>query len=95
MAPVKVNGKLGFIDKSGKLVIDAKYDEAENFSEGLAGVELNGKWGYINIKGDELHINKLSIDTSEVIVEGNICNIFYTQTGNSKKSGSLIGKIFK
>jgi hypothetical protein len=44
--------KYGFIDTNGKLVIDLKYDEAEDFSEGLAAVKLKDKWGFIDKKGN-------------------------------------------
>ena len=30
-----------------------KYEEAYNFSDGLASVKLNGKWGFIDAKGIE------------------------------------------
>jgi hypothetical protein len=43
-------GKYGFIDNTGKEVIPLKYDKVEDFCEGLAHVQLNGKWGYIEIK---------------------------------------------
>ena len=33
---VTVGGKVGYIDKSGKLVINPQYDEANEFSDGLA-----------------------------------------------------------
>ncbi|EMU6300714.1 WG repeat-containing protein, partial [Campylobacter coli] len=36
---------------SGKFVIEPKFDDAWNFNEGLAGVELNGKWGFIDKSG--------------------------------------------
>ncbi len=36
--PVRVNGKTGFIDRSGKVVIEPKFDGASYFSEGLAAV---------------------------------------------------------
>jgi serine/threonine protein kinase len=48
LAPVKLNGKWGYIDKQDRQVISLKYDLADSFSEGLAPVELNGKWGYID-----------------------------------------------
>ena len=51
--------------------------------------------GLLNIKGENLRINKLSIDTSEVVVEGEIYSLFYSDKGSDKKSSSLIGKIFK
>jgi hypothetical protein len=36
--PVTVNGKAGYIDRSGKIVLEPKYDGASYFSEGLARV---------------------------------------------------------
>ena len=46
------NGKDGFTDESGKIVIPAQFDEVRNFSEGLAPVKQNGKWGYIDKTGE-------------------------------------------
>src|SRR3989339_835650 len=43
--------KSGFINKNGDLVIDYKFDEAGDFSVGLAVVGLNGKYGYIDKNG--------------------------------------------
>ena len=51
--------------------------------------------GLLTIKGDNLRINKLSLDTSEVIVEGEIFNLSYSEKNFNKKGASLIGKIFK
>lgn len=51
LAPVKKNGRWGYIDLKGKVVIDFLFDDAWCFSEGLASVKLNGKYGYINNKG--------------------------------------------
>ena len=55
LASVSLNGKYGFIDKTGKEVIPIKYDDAaESFSEGLAEVKLNDKWGFIDKTGKEV-----------------------------------------
>ncbi len=43
--------KYGFIDKTGNIVIEAKYDKAENFSNGIAKVKIDGKWGFIDKTG--------------------------------------------
>jgi len=51
--------------------------------------------GLLTIKGENLHINKLSIDTSEVIIEGDIFSLTYSEDNKEKKNGSLLGKIFK
>ncbi|MGD0832347.1 MAG: WG repeat-containing protein [Terracidiphilus sp.] len=40
-------GHWGYLDHFGKVVITPKFERARGFSEGLAGVEINGKWGYI------------------------------------------------
>ena len=48
---VVVDGKVGFIDETGRLRIAARFDYALDFSEGLAGVAVNNKWGYINTDG--------------------------------------------
>ena len=51
--------------------------------------------GLLNVKGENLHINKLSIDTSEVVVEGEIYNLSYSEKSSDKNKSSLLGKIFK
>lgn len=38
----------GFINKLGKVEIGFVYQDAKDFSEGLAAVKKKGKWGYIN-----------------------------------------------
>ncbi len=45
--------KIGYIDKSGKLIIAPKYSAAHEFSNGLAAVQIDdgGKWGYIDKAG--------------------------------------------
>lgn len=39
------------MNRSGEMVVPAKYDVACSFSEGLAAVKKNGKWGYIDRTG--------------------------------------------
>ena len=51
--------------------------------------------GLLNVKGENLHINKLSIDTSEVVEEGEIYNLSYSEKSLDKNKSSLLGKIFK
>lgn len=52
------DGKMGFIDKTGKEVIPCKYIGSSAFSEGLASVCLASSvkeaYGYINKKGEEV-----------------------------------------
>ncbi len=51
---IKQAGKLGYIDKAGKVVVEPQFDRAENFSEGLAAVRVGGRrgtCGYIDKTG--------------------------------------------
>ena len=51
MAAVKVSGKWGFINKSGKEVIAPVYRVVSDFENGFARVNQNGSWGCINKEG--------------------------------------------
>ena len=51
--------------------------------------------GLLTIKGENLKINKLSIDTGDVIVEGEISNLGYSNHSKKEQEGSFLSKIFK
>lgn len=52
---IKINGKYGFINKNGEIIIDPIYSDADYFSDGLAYVkEDSGRKGYINEKNEFL-----------------------------------------
>ena len=51
--------------------------------------------GLLTVKGDNLRINKLSTDTEEVIIEGNIFNMAYSEKDTVGKESSIFSKIFK
>ena len=47
------DGKWGFVDKSGDVVVDYIYDKATDLnSYGYAGIKLDGKWGVVNSNGE-------------------------------------------
>ncbi len=46
------NGKFGYIDRNGKILIPARYAKAWDFSEDLAAVSMDGEtYGYIDTNG--------------------------------------------
>jgi hypothetical protein len=51
LARWKFGNKYGFIDKTGNVAVEPKYDRTFEFSEGLAAVLVDGKWGYIDKTG--------------------------------------------
>ena len=47
------DGKWGFVDKAGNVVVDYIYDKATDLnSYGYAGIKLDGKWGVVNSNGE-------------------------------------------
>jgi hypothetical protein len=84
--PAIENEKWGFVDSTGKVVIQYQYEEAGAFSENLAAVKLEGKFGFINKTGitvikpqfeeADRFINGLSL------VENNITEGLIDQRGN-------------
>lgn len=50
--------------------------------------------GILTIKGDDLKMNKLNLDNSELIVEGQIMAVAYSDVNQAKKSG-FMNKLFK
>lgn len=54
LAPVKLDGKWGYIDKQGKIVVPIKYDYAGYFNEGLGTVQMNKNWGFVDKTGKEI-----------------------------------------
>lgn len=58
-------------------------------------VILETELGLLTVKGENLRINKLSLDTSEVVVDGQISQLAYSEKENIEKSGGLLNKIFR
>lgn len=58
-------------------------------------VMVDTELGLLTVKGENIHINKLSLDTAEVIIEGEISSLSYSQKSIEKSSGTLLSKIFK
>ena len=52
------DGYWGFIDKNGKTVVQAKYTSVNAFNQNIALVIYNGRFGFINTKGQEYFIDR-------------------------------------
>ncbi len=50
--------------------------------------------GILTVKGDDLKMNKLNLENNELIVEGKISVVAYSDINNAKKSG-FMNKLFK
>ena len=58
-------------------------------------VMIDTELGLLTVKGENIRINKLSLDTAEVIVEGEISSLSYSQNKQEKSAGPILSKIFK
>ena len=56
---------------------------------------LETELGLLHVNGNNLRINKLSIDTSDVIVEGEVSSLNYSDKEAENKASSIFGKLFK
>jgi len=80
------------LENRGKLSVSGVNDVL-SFDDQVVIVDT--ELGLLTVKGENIRINKLSLDTSEVIVEGEISSLVYSQSKQDKSSGTLLSKIFK
>ena len=65
-----------------------------NFDEEI--VTLVTDLGILVVKGSDLHLNRFSLDNTEISIEGQINSLQYNdKASNNKNSESLFTKIFK
>ena len=50
--------------------------------------------GILTIKGDDLKMNKLNLENNELIIEGKIIAVAYSDINNAKQTG-FMNKLFK
>ena len=64
-----------------------------SFDDELVIIET--ELGLLTVKGNNLKINKLSIDTGDVSVEGDISNLGYSDPTKKSQEQGLFSKLFK
>lgn len=52
---VKLDGKYGYIDSKGNMIIEPQFDNIHSFEGEIAAVEIDGKWGLINTEGEFIY----------------------------------------
>lgn len=82
--------KNGFIDRSGKWIIDPKFEKARNFDNGVAPVSEDGKlWGYIDNRGDFVIPPKFK--DAEIFSSDNLAPVKLSKAwGFINKEGELV-----
>ena len=80
------------IENREKMTISGVTDVL-SFDDQIIIVETN--LGLLTVKGQNLKINKLNIDTSDFSLNGNISAISYSEGTLEAKQNSFFGRIFK
>ena len=73
-----------------KLSISGVMD-IDNFDEQTAVVYT--QMGELTIRGYNLHVSKLSVETGELTMDGEIWSMSYTEVG--KKGGGVLSRLFR
>lgn len=80
------------LENRGKLSVSGVNDVL-SFDDQVVMVDT--ELGLLTVKGENIRINKLSLDTAEVIIEGDISSLAYSQNKEEKSAGTILSKIFK
>ena len=62
----------------------------------VAEIILETELGMLSIKGNDLHVNRLTLEKGEIDVEGQIDSLAYSDVNTyNNKNESFFGRIFK
>lgn len=84
-----------------KIVISNRKSGALNgvidvLSFDVGEILLETELGMLLIKGNDLHVNRLTLEKGEIDIEGKIDSFTYSDVkAASKKNESLLGRLFK
>ncbi len=78
--PILQNGKWGYIDHVGKVVVNPRFDFADRFSEGMAAIQSGDKWGYIDASGNV--VIAATFDHGDAFADG-LALVIVRETGHS------------
>ncbi len=56
---------------------------------------LETEQGMLMIKGNDLHVSRLTLDKGEVDIEGKVDSLTYSDVSGGRKNESLLTKLFR
>lgn len=68
-------------------------EDVDSFDE--ESIVLLTDTGTLSIGGDGLHINKLSVETGEVSIEGHVDSLIYSDGAVGKGKGGFLARLFR
>ena len=84
---VQKDGKSGFIDRTGKIVIPIQFDSANDFHEGLALVTMSGRKAFIDATGKIVFNAAYDIVDDFAVANVSGVSIMDTKTGLVSETG--------
>ena len=91
---VEEKGKEQHVTLQGRSKITVTgVSDVDSFDEHT--VVLYTTLGILTVKGGDLHINKLNVETGELCIEGEFDALAYSQQQATKKGGGLLAKLFQ
>jgi sporulation protein YabP len=92
LQPIQKNHKVNLNARSSASITGVK--DVLSFDAGE--VLLETEQGILMLRGNDLHVNRLTLEKGEVDVDGKIDSLTYSDTNSYSKSGeSLISRLFK
>ena len=81
------------LENRGKLSISG-VEHVDSFNENTVLIET--VQGVITVKGTELNISKLNLEDGNVVIEGHVYSLIYSDRESlQNKGGGFLGKMFK
>ena len=99
--------KMGTVEDHAQIKGTHKLTLASRRTAGITGVSdvisfdisevlLETEMGMLQIKGADLHVNRLTLEKGEIDLEGRIDSIQYSEVSDFKKGGeSLLNRLFR
>jgi sporulation protein YabP len=85
--------KLHNIILEGRTALSASgVEDVDSFDENTVSIFTG--MGVLTIRGEQLHINRFSIESGELSLEGNIYSLSYSDD-MGKKAGGFLSKVFR
>lgn len=87
---VKEEPKIGIIDTKGRFVMAPRYDEVENYSEGVMPVKKDGRWRFVDNTGADAVLLREDFEYVYPLIEGRAIVLIGGKFGAIDKAGNLI-----
>lgn len=88
----EINGKHNLILENRSHLVLSGVTDVDSFNE--EEICLFTQLGELSIRGKNLHINEMSVESGDISVEGDVWSLSYGDKSRKKKL-TAIGKLFK